>query len=158
MVSGGFDPVHIGHVRMFNEARKLGDELVVVINNDHWLRKKKGYVFMPEHERKEIIESFASVSRVLISSHEKNPSDMSICVDLIKIRPHIFANGGDRDERDADDPSSPLYQEKQIHKRYGIEMFYNIGHGGKVRSSSNTVKEAAKHHLKKQKKNGRKKN
>ena len=45
MVSGGFDPVHIGHVRLFNDAKKLGDELVVVINNDHWLRSKKGYAF-----------------------------------------------------------------------------------------------------------------
>jgi len=43
MVSGGFDPVHIGHVRMFNEAKKLGDELVVYLNNDNWLKKKKGY-------------------------------------------------------------------------------------------------------------------
>ena len=45
MVSGGFDPVHIGHVRLFNEAKKLGDELVVVINNDNWLHFKKGFAF-----------------------------------------------------------------------------------------------------------------
>lgn len=140
MVSGGFDPVHIGHVRMFNEAKKLGDELVVYINNDHWLRKKKGYVFMPEHERKEIIESFAAVDRVLISNHEENTEDMSVCRGLIEIKPHIFANGGDRDERDANNPGSSLYRERLIHQELGIEMIYNVGHGGKVRSSSELVR------------------
>ena len=55
-VSGGFDPIHVGHVRMFKEAKALGDELVVILNNDHWLRKKKGYVFMNQSERKELID------------------------------------------------------------------------------------------------------
>src|SRR5437016_337261 len=109
MVSGGFDPVHIGHVRMFHEAKKLGDELVVYVNNDHWLRAKKGFVFMPEHERKEIIEAFEPVDKVIISSHKKNPKDMSVRMGLIKIQPHIFANGGDRDEKDANNPNSSLY-------------------------------------------------
>src|ERR1035437_946688 len=89
MVSGGFDPVHIGHVRMFEEAKKLGDELVVLLNNDNWLKLKKGYVFMPEHERKEIIEAFSVVDRVILSSHEKDTKDISICKDLLALRPHI---------------------------------------------------------------------
>lgn len=144
MVSGGFDPVHIGHVRMFNEAKKLGDELVVYINNDNWLRKKKGYVFMPENDRKEIIESFESVDRVIISNHEENTEDMSVCMGLTEIRPHIFANGGDRDEKDANNPDSSLYRERVIHKQLGIEMIYNVGHGGKVRSSSDLVKQVKK--------------
>ena len=144
MVSGGFDPVHIGHVRMFNEAKKLGDELVVYINNDNWLKKKKGYVFMPENDRKEIIESFESVSRVVISGHKENTEDMSVCMGLVEIKPHIFANGGDRDEKDANDPESSLYKERQIHKQLGIKMVYNVGRGGKVRSSSELVKKAGK--------------
>lgn len=144
MVSGGFDPVHIGHVRLFNEAKKLGDELVVYINNDHWLRAKKGFVFMPEHDRKEIIEAFDSVDKVVISNHKKNTKDMSVCLGLIKIKPHIFANGGDRTEKDANNPESSLYREKQIHKKLGIQMVYNVGHGGKVRSSSELVKKVAK--------------
>jgi len=143
-VSGGFDPVHIGHVRMFNEAKKLGDELVVYINNDNWLRKKKGYVFMPENDRKEIIESFESVDRVIISDHEENTEDMSVCMGLIKIKPHIFANGGDRDEKDANNPDSSLFKEREIHKKLGIQMVYNVGRGGKVRSSSMLVKQARK--------------
>src|SRR3989338_5380055 len=144
MVSGGFDPVHIGHVRMFKEAKKLGDELVVFVNNDNWLRAKKGFVFMPEYERKEIIEAFGVVDRVIISDHEENTTDMSVCMGLIKIKPHIFANGGDRDEKDANNPNSSLYKERKIHKKLGIKMIYNVGHGGKVRSSSDLVKKAQK--------------
>jgi len=64
-VSGGFDPLHIGHIRLFQEAKKLGDELVVILNNDHWLRKKKGSEFMIEEERKEIIEALACVEKLL---------------------------------------------------------------------------------------------
>ena len=140
MVSGGFDPVHIGHVRLFNEAKKMGNELIVYINNDNWLRKKKGYVFMPEHDRKEIIQAFEAVDKVIISNHTENPEDMSVCMGLMEIKPHIFANGGDRDEKDADNPNSSLYKERQIHKQFNIEMIYNVGHGGKVRSSSELVK------------------
>lgn len=44
-VSGGFDPIHIGHIQLFEEAKKLGDELVIILNNDNWLKKKKGYFF-----------------------------------------------------------------------------------------------------------------
>jgi D-beta-D-heptose 7-phosphate kinase/D-beta-D-heptose 1-phosphate adenosyltransferase len=142
MVSGGFDPVHIGHVRLYIEAKKLGDELVIYLNNDNWLRAKKGFVFMPEHERKEILEAREVVDRVIISDHEENPKDMSVCRGLIKIKPHIFANGGDRDEKDANNPDSSLYKEREIHKKLGIQMVYNVGHGGKVQSSSELVKKA----------------
>ena len=69
-MSGGFDPIHVGHVRMFQEAKKLGDELVVILNNDNWLKKKKGYAFMPEEERKEVIEGLRPVDRVIISGHK----------------------------------------------------------------------------------------
>ena len=133
MVSGGFDPVHIGHVRMFNEAKKLGDELVVVLNNDNWLRFKKGVAFMSEQDRKEIIESFESVDRVIITSHKKNTKDITVCRELELVRPHIFANGGDRKE------NVPV-PEYETCARLGIQMVFNVGHGGKVRSSSKLLK------------------
>ncbi|MEK9166387.1 MAG: adenylyltransferase/cytidyltransferase family protein, partial [Patescibacteria group bacterium] len=95
-VSGGFDPVHVGHIRHFKAARKLGDKLVVILNNDNWLRLKKGFVFMPEKERKEIIEAFSYVDEVVLTGHKRNTKDISICEELKKIRPHIFAKGGDR--------------------------------------------------------------
>ena len=143
MVSGGFDPVHIGHVRLFNEAKKLGDELVVLLNNDHWLRLKKGYVFMPEHERKEIIEAFHSVDKVVLSRHKKNTKDISVVEDIKAIRPHIFAKGGDRTYDNI--PEVPICEELKC------QMIFNLGRGGKVQSSSYLVKEAVKKHKKKKK-------
>jgi D-beta-D-heptose 7-phosphate kinase/D-beta-D-heptose 1-phosphate adenosyltransferase len=139
MVSGGFDPVHIGHVRLFNEAKKLGDKLVVVINNDNWKRQKGKHVFMPDHERKEIIEAFSAVDKVFISGHEENPEGpkaMSVSKELIKIKPHIFTNGGDRNEEDAQNINSSLYYDIETCKNFGIEMVFNVGHGGKIQSSS----------------------
>ena len=64
-VSGGFDPLHIGHIRLFKEARKLGDELVVILNMDKFLHSKKGYVFMPYKQREEVIRSIRYVDRVV---------------------------------------------------------------------------------------------
>src|SRR3989344_182728 len=95
-VSGGFDPLPIGRVRMCREARKLGDKLVVIINNDNWLATKKGFAFMPEHERAEVIRAFPFVDKVVLTEHKKNDPDPSVCKILEKIRPYIFANGGDR--------------------------------------------------------------
>lgn len=142
MVSGGFDPVHIGHVRLFNEAKKLGDELVVVINNDHWLRLKKGYVFMPEHERKEIVEAFEAVDRVILSSHEEGTKDISISKDILALRPHIFAKGGDRHNGNIPTP------EVLVCNEIGCIIVDNIGFGGKVQSSSDLVKKSIHHHNK----------
>ena len=135
-VSGGFDPVHIGHVRMFAEARRLGDELVVILNNDHWLCFKKGFAFMPEHERKEVLEAFQVVDRVMLTSHGPDTLDISICRELEALRPDIFANGGDRK-----DDNIPEYT---LCKQLGIEMVFNLGRGGKVQSSSALVKKIKK--------------
>lgn len=128
VTSGGFDPVHIGHVRMFREAKALGDHLIVLLNNDHWLKSKKGYVFMPEEERKEIIECFSFVDEVIITKHEPNCTDMSVCNDLKVIKPTIFCNGGDRKEGNI--PEYDLCDE------LGIKMKFNVGAGGKIQSSS----------------------
>lgn len=136
VVSGGFDPVHAGHVRLFEAAKKLGDKLVVVLNNDNWLRKKKGTIFMPEKERKEIVEGFRAVDRVVITRHPRNPKDMSVVAELSRIRPDIFANGGDRNKRNANEESSSLNPEQELCRRLGIQMKFNVGRGGKVQSSS----------------------
>ncbi len=127
-VSGGFDPLHVGHVRMFEEARKLGDKLVVILNNDHWLRQKKGFVFMPQRERKELIKALVSVDDVVITKHPKGTADMSVCDALREVRPHMFANGGDRTRRNI--PEIPVCKE------INCKMIFNIGKGGKVQSSS----------------------
>lgn len=126
--------MHIGHVRLFQEAKKLGDELVVVVNNDNWLRFKKGFVFMPETDRKEIIESFRWVDRVHITNHQENTNDISVCREIELIRPHVFVNGGDRKH-----DNIPEYE---LCQRLGIEMVFNVGDGGKIRSSSELVLKA----------------
>ena len=130
VVSGGFDPIHVGHVRMFNEAKALGDKLIVIINNDNWLTKKKGYVFMPEAERKEVIEALRSVDDVVLTKHAPNTADMSVCEALREVHPDVFANGGDRK------PDGDPVPEVDVCNELGIEMVYNVGFGGKVQSSS----------------------
>ena len=95
-VSGGYDPLTIGHIRLFKEAKKLGDELIVILNNDNWLRAKKQVIFMPQEERKEIIEAIDVVDKVVLTGHSKNPKDMSVSKELRELKVDIFANGGDR--------------------------------------------------------------
>ena len=127
-VSGGFDPLHIGHVRMFRAARKLGDALVVIMNNDHWLRAKKGFIFMPQKERAEIIRHLPFVDKVVFTDHKKGDTDKSVSRTLAKVRPDIFANGGDRFSKNV--------PEVAVCKKLGIKMVFNVGKGGKVQSSS----------------------
>jgi len=133
-VSGGYDPLHIGHVRMFREARKLGDKLVVIMNNDHWLRMKKGFTFMPQKERAEIIASLPFVDKVVFTDHKKGDIDKSVSRTLAKVRPAIFANGGDRVSKNV--------PEVALCKELGIKMVFNVGQGGKVQSSSWMVNNA----------------
>ena len=91
MVSGGFDPIHLGHCRMIQEAAKYG-QLTVVANSDDWLRRKKGFAFMPFEERAEILSYMEGVHTVI----QADDDDGTICETLRKYRPDIFANGGDR--------------------------------------------------------------
>lgn len=127
-VSGGFDPVHIGHIRLFNEAKKLGKQLVVILNNDNWLLDKKGFVFMNQNERKELLLALRAVDKVVISSHKSHDEDRSVCKELKKIRPNVFANGGDRVEKNV--------PEVDFCKNNKVEMVFNVGKGGKIQSSS----------------------
>ncbi len=127
-VSGGFDPIHIGHVRMFERAKALGDRLIVILNNDNWLAAKKHHIFMPEHERKEVIEALRSVDEVILTKHIPNPTDMSVCAELAEIRPDIFANGGDR--------KLDNIPEASVCEVLGCKMVFNLGDGGKIQSSS----------------------
>ena len=138
MVSGGFDPIHPGHVRLFKDAKELGDKLVVVINNDNWISLKKGIGFMSAEDRAEIISAFLCVDEVVISKHKKNTKDISICEELTDLNPHIFANGGDR--------FTDNIPEFQVCQKLGIEMVFNVGHGGKIGSSSDLLQEHHKKH------------
>lgn len=135
VVSGGFDPIHIGHVRLINNAKKFGDKLIVIVNNDNWLKAKKGFVFMPEEERAEIISNLHSVDEVVVTNHKPKPNDMSVCHELRELKPDIFANGGDR--------KADNIPEYKLCDELGIEMIFNIG-GEKIRSSRKLVADASK--------------
>jgi len=128
VVSGGFDPIHVGHLRMMQEAAEHGS-LIVVVNSDEWLLRKKGYVFMPFEERAEIIGAYPFVDQVIMAIDD----DRTVCESLKEIRPDIFANGGDRGNTNT--------PEVRLCKELGIETLWNVG-GGKVRSSSFLVKDA----------------
>lgn len=123
---GGFDPLHEGHIRLFKEAKQLGDVLVVILNSDEQLIKKKGKTFYPsENERKEIIESIKYVDKVII-----DPGKDVTCEEALKlIKPDILAKGGDRVAGNM--PEIEL----SVCKELGCKIVYNVG-GGKVQSSS----------------------
>ena len=96
--TGGFDPLHSGHINYFNEAKQLGDMLIVGVNSDEWLKRKKGQSFMPWIERATIVAALHTVDRVI----DFDDSDNSARGAIIKLREFypnseiIFANGGDR--------------------------------------------------------------
>lgn len=133
--SGGFDPLHVGHLRLFKAARKLGDKLVVIVNNDNWLRAKKGFVFMSQKERAELISAFPYVDKVVFTEHRKDDKDVSVAAVLRKLKPAIFAKGGDRTRTNTPEVS--------ICKELGIVTKYNVG-GGKVQSSSWMIRDASR--------------
>jgi len=124
-VSGGFDPVHIGHLRMMRAASEHGD-VIVIVNSDEWLMHKKGYIFMPFKERCEIIEGFECVNT---TSHVED-SDGTVCEALHRIKPDYFANGGDRKTNNT--------PEMDVCEVLGIEMLWGAG-GNKIQSSSTLV-------------------
>ena len=124
-LSGGFDPIHVGHVRMIREAADHGD-VIVFVNSDEWLMRKKGYVFMPFKERKEIVMSIKGVTKVVKAKDD----DDSVCSSLFEHVPDIFGNGGDRKNNNT--------PEIQTCKKLGIDLMWNLG-GGKIQSSSDLV-------------------
>ena len=127
-VSGGFDPIHKGHIEMIREASNHGNVLVI-LNSDEWLIRKKGYRFMPFKERSYVVGNIKGVTIVT----GVDDSDGTVCQALRKHRPDYFANGGDRY-----DTNTP---EMDVCKELGIRMLWNVG-GGKVQSSSQLVEAA----------------
>lgn len=125
-VSGGFDPIHVGHLAMFEDAKKIvGDsgKLLVFVNSDDFLERKKGKAFMKISDRLRIIRAFSVVDKAF----KVVDKDMTVCKTLLKYRPNIFANGGDRTKNNI--------PEFEICKKNGIGMLFGVG-GKKIRSSS----------------------
>jgi D-beta-D-heptose 7-phosphate kinase/D-beta-D-heptose 1-phosphate adenosyltransferase len=123
---GGFDPLHEGHIRLFKKAKQLGDVLIVMLNSDEQLIKKKGKTFYPsQQERKEIIESIRYVNKVII-----DPGKDVTCEEALRlIKPDILAKGGDRT------PGNMAEIEINVCKELGCKIVYGVG-GEKIQSSS----------------------
>ncbi len=127
MVSGGFDPVHVGHIRMIREAAKYGD-VIVIANSDEWLYRKKGFNFMDFTKRAEILDSIKGV--LLVDSVDD--SDGTVCEAIRRHRPTFFANGGDRGRSNT--------PEQTVCEELGVELLWGIGAQEKADSSSELVK------------------
>ena len=125
LVTGGFDPLHSGHIAYFKSAKQLGDKLVVGLNSDEWLRRKKGRPFMPLIERKTIIENLEMVDEVI--SFDDTDDTARDAIEQVKEKEKhvIFANGGDRH------PEAVPEQDVE-----GVEFAFGIGGGNKMNSSS----------------------
>ena len=113
MVSGGFDPVHVGHIRMITAAAKYGD-VIVVANSDDWLFRERGFVFMSFEQRKEILNSIKGV--ILVDSVDD--SDGTVCEAIARVCPTYFANGGNR--YDGNTPEVALCKELNVELLWGI--------------------------------------
>ena len=121
-ISGYFDPIHVGHIEYINNAKKLGDWLVVIVNNNNQCALKKGKYFMDEKDRVLIVKNIKAVDDVFLSIDE----DKTVCKSLKKVNPDVFANGGDR--KNYEIPESKVCKENNIQIIDGL--------GDKIRSSS----------------------
>jgi cytidyltransferase-like protein len=129
LVTGGFDPIHSGHIAYFKAAKQLGDRLVIGLNSDSWLVRKKGQAFMPFSERVCIVENIGCVDHVT-DFHDADGSARDAIVQVRKMYPEatiVFANGGDRTqanipEMDVQDPN--------------LEFRFGVGGEDKKNSSS----------------------
>lgn len=126
-VAGHFCPLHSGHLKLFEEARALGDRLVVIVANDEQVLKKSHKIFMPVEERVQILEGLKIVDEVVISCDETP----DVCETLRVVKPDIFASGCGPEHSDA-------IEEKKVCDELGIEAVYRVG-GEKVNSSSDIL-------------------
>ena len=131
LVTGGFDPLHSGHIKYMKAARKMGDKLMVGINSDDWLTNKKGKPFMPYEERKAVIQELKCVDEVIEFDDDDGSSGDAIQVLLEKYKKAkiIFCNGGDREKKNI--PEYDMYIDERR-----VEFKDGVGGMEKVNSSS----------------------
>ena len=115
-LSGGFDPLHIGHIQLFKDAAEYGD-VVVILNSDEWLARRRGYCFMPFVQRKYLLEQIPYIKSVM----PVKDMDGTICTALKNLKPNFFGNGGSRKKTNIPDA------EKSICDSLDITMIWNLG-------------------------------
>lgn len=127
LVTGGFDPLHSGHIEYLNAARELGDKLVVGINSDAWLERKKGRSFMPWNERATIISALHNVDRVINFNDDDNSATDAIrkVKEIFTNHSIIFANGGDRNAGNIPEMLIP-------------DVLFKFGVGGNTKANSSS--------------------
>ena len=135
MTSGGFDPLHVGHLSCIQASADIANNglLVVVVNGDLFLKNKKGYAFMDLRTRMEIISAIRGVDYVVAYEHQK---DMTVCEPINVIKPNFFTKGGDRN-------SSTNVPEFDICEKNDCEVIFRVG-GGKIQNSSVLISNAMK--------------
>ena len=129
-VSGYFNPLHIGHLEMIEKAKKLGNHLIVIVNNDHQVKLKGSVPFLNQIDRMKIVLALKYVDKVFLSIDK----DKTVCKSLTKVKPDIFAQGGDRNQGNI--------PEADICHKLGIKMVDGLGK--KIRSSSILIAKFAK--------------
>ena len=136
LVSGGFDPVHVGHLAMMKDANQIANEVIILLNSDKSLIRKKGKPFMLETQRAQILEEFKSISKVIIQKDDDDDSSNNAIIDFHILNPNkkiCYCNGGDRSHQDK-------IREADICQKLGIVLEFGIGGIHKLESSSNLTK------------------
>ncbi len=132
-ISGAFDPIHIGHLRYIRESAKLGDILIVILNSDDFLLRKKGFVFRTFEDRKEILENIRGVDKVIASIDE----DQTVSRTLEMLKPDIFAKGGIR-------TGPENIPEAETCLKIGCKLVTRVG-GDQIRSNGGISKVVKEH-------------
>jgi D-beta-D-heptose 7-phosphate kinase/D-beta-D-heptose 1-phosphate adenosyltransferase len=131
-ISGAFDPIHVGHLRYIRDAAKLGDILIIILNSDDFLLRKKGFVFRRFEDRKEILENIRGVDKVIASIDE----DQTVSKTLEMLKPDIFAKGGIR----------TVIPEEETCRKIGCKVVRHVG-GDQIRSDSDISKKVKDHEM-----------
>jgi cytidyltransferase-like protein len=140
LITGGFDPLHSGHIEYINHAKQISDFLVVAINSNDWLIAKKGYYFLPWEERSCVIQNLESVDRV-IEFDDSDGTAIDAIRECLKFSDKvIFANGGDRGK----DNIPELYPFKNDDR---VEFIYSVGGSDKKNSSSWVIDKFIKNYI-----------